>query len=57
MICTAQVANRYNAVQVRSDATFDIIYGHNFYTFGTQRGVGTVGCTIRQLSNGDWTVR
>eukprot|EP00049_Salpingoeca_infusionum_P012415 m.227236 g.227236 ORF g.227236 m.227236 type:complete len:583 (+) comp15175_c1_seq9:304-2052(+) len=49
-----KVANRYNAVGVRSSAEFNIIYGHNFNTDKEQFGI-TAGCVVKQKGDGTWS--
>ncbi|EGD78603.1 hypothetical protein PTSG_01580 [Salpingoeca rosetta] len=50
-----KVANRYNSVQLGMDATFNLIYGHNFFDHGTSPGGSVVGCHVHQNQDGSWT--
>ena len=50
----AQAATRYNSglpLYARSQDTFQIIYGHNFYDMGSPAGFP---CTVKQVA-GKWT--
>eukprot|EP00730_Choanoeca_flexa_P000432 TRINITY_DN10195_c0_g1_i1.p1 TRINITY_DN10195_c0_g1~~TRINITY_DN10195_c0_g1_i1.p1 ORF type:complete len:391 (+),score=35.46 TRINITY_DN10195_c0_g1_i1:125-1297(+) len=50
-----KVANRYNAVELGSEQTYNIIFGHNFYDYGTSLLGPSAGCTVQLRDDNTWT--